>query len=360
MNNSELRRKNVIIGEYMKNTKFDDRETRCILLWSSKFFEHFNDIMRTYDLNRIIYETKWTRKYIKEILCYFKKNSKTKAYLQESRITRLYRGYAPTFEMVNTIIDNGFIATSTSKHVAENFARKDESFVVTFKVKDLSEDSIFLIVDDKVADHLQQDEVLFLPGQIEFVKKQNRIYALYKQNEMFLSMVGEMKGGKYDVAQTTKVEIPKTAFIDLTGKLVVWYRRIKNRPFEGMGFKFMPEDKDKVVNFFRHEVMPHENVLKCMTQWIPDYQDLKKKVFSNYKSMTEEESDRYASYEIHMAILDKETKTVLDSHYGVPKNVMNELGRCKKSDEKEIEKFLLEHYGWLMRDNITNSSDDDE
>lgn len=96
MNNSELRRKNVIIGDYMQNTKYDDRETRCILLWSSKFFEHFNDIMRTYDLNRILYQTKWTRKYIKELLCYFKKISKTKAYLQESRITRLYRGLKRT------------------------------------------------------------------------------------------------------------------------------------------------------------------------------------------------------------------------------------------------------------------------
>jgi hypothetical protein len=280
---------------------------------------------------------------------------KTKEYFVKNSIDYFYRGYAPTFKFNDEIIDNGFIATSLSKHVAESFAKKDETFIVTFKTKDLSEDSFFVILDDKIADHLQEQEILFLPGKIYFRYINGQMYGSYKPNELLLSMVGEMKGGDYDENKGTNVVIPNTAFIDLTGKLIVWYRHIKGRHLEGMGFKFMPKDQAKVARFFKYEVMPQEKLLKYMNECIPDYQDLQKKAMSGER-LTEEESERYASYDIHMAVLDIDKKVILNTHYGVPKYMMNELGCSKEKNEEEIKVFLLKHFAWLMEDSVNISN----
>jgi hypothetical protein len=84
-----------------------------------------------------------------------------------------------------------------------------------------------ILIDDNIADHLQEDEVLLLPGKMTIKRKNDKYIAKYKMNEILVDHIkskvasGGGKASKADKALLNMLSIPK---LSLRGKAGVFYR----------------------------------------------------------------------------------------------------------------------------------------
>lgn len=342
-----LKRANSIIGDYVGDSNYtnDDDPNKAILLWTTKFHEHLNNILRTYTLKRALRETTWTKKYLLELFAYYKAHAKNKQWLIEKGIKTLYRGYKlSNFTLQDSFRDDGFISTSQLVNVAKDF-QGSKGNILCFDVSELSDDCIFVYINDDIEDHLNEEEILFPPGRITLLRKtidDENIKASYEPNSKLLEyMKKRLRGGHYDVQKTELVNLPKSAFVDMNGKLVVWYRAIKNRPIDVLTWHELPLKEAGTV--FMKDVLKRDKEFSWRNEFIPEYSDLLKK----QETINEDEYHKLNSYTVFMAIIDREKKSVLDVRYGIPSEMFKEL--YDTSRDNEIEEVILKKCAWLMK-----------
>ena len=199
------------------------------------------------------------------------------------------------------------------------FTGHDNGQIIAFKTNKLPKDTPFVIIDETIHEDLLQQEVLFLPGNITLRKSSSFIKAYYKMNPAYKSLSKSNKNKdtkeQSGSAGTLDIGFPikDSDFINLKGKYVVWWRAIKNHPVEVVGTMQLPKKVEDVVRFFNKVVLPHDDLFEAKTNFIPEYQDLKKKHFKNWRAMTKEENELYQSYMVHMAIYNHRQSKVLSA-----------------------------------------------
>lgn len=343
----EMAVENSIIGEYLENTFYTTSKDhhKVILLWASKFHRHFNRILRDYTLDDVLQNTTWTKKYLKDLMKYFKKYGKTKEQLVKDGITELYRGYSAGTLLVHgtSFHDDGFIATSTQKHIANTFAR-DDGILTVLCVKDLPPNAIHVKIDESISEEMLEEEVLLIPGTLSFKRIDDVFRMFYSPDVRYLSMIESMSGGDMNMSKTTKVQIPKSSLVPVNNKLFVWWRSIVERPVESLGWMITPKDPEEALKYFKTHIMRHDESFQHKNKFIPDFCDLSQKRWSE---RTEEEHHRFHSYIVHMAMIDLDTKAIIDLRYGIPSNMIGELMPSDKNDLM-IGQYLLKTHEWLF------------
>ena len=340
---------NSIIGDYLKDEHFltDEDEHKYVTLWTTRFHAHVNNILRKYDYEHLAKHSVWCKKYVEKMLWYFKKYGVSKQDLLQKDVKTLYRGYDNRFVLTREIIDTGFIATSSCKKVAEKFACLDTRHlagkVIAISVEeDLPSDVVVVIINEDIADHLNENEFLLLPGTLSFREKFNgNIMYSYKKNEDI-----EMFFQPRPISKTRKksqmgggddfLSIPIEATTNICGMVVVWWRWIKNRPIQMINWIHLPADEEDIEYFMKNVVFKLDDEYLLHTQYlVPEYQDLKEK---NMKR-TPEEEELYASYAVHMAIYDPKKKKTLTLKYGLPTDCSgaNNDEKIKEFIERECE-----------------------
>ena len=287
--------------------------------------------------------TIYTKHYFEQIVKYFFENGIDKKGVKE-KATLLYRGIDSSFDIEEEYVEKGFMATSTDIDIANNFAG-DSGNILRFRVSHLPSGVPFVWIDNTIADHLHEKEVLFLPGKITThgLNSSGEIKASYEMNpiikDMYMSIVaseGKQSGG---TGRSEKIPI-KPHQIDLRGKYVIWYRAIKDRKVEIL--KKMRIPKVHVQKFFTEIVLPLDDTFERKTDFIPEFQDLKQKD----DERTDDEDELYASYIVHMAIYDPIEKCVDTLHYGVFDEMFGEVFGDGRRDE-EIKKAIIDKCSWL-------------
>lgn len=340
---SSIQEHNSNIAVYLENSSYknDKNKHKIIMLWASRFYKHINFVLRTYSYEEIAKDTIWAKQYTQEMIKYFYENGIYKNDLLDKNIDKLYRGYSKDFSLSGSFDDTTFIATSLYKHTAATFADPNGNIIV-FNVDQLPNDVPFVLIDDTIAEYLQEDEVLLLPGKISLENKDNYIKATYRMNKDFIKHFGSSSRGGFALSGgMANVEIPPNAFIDLCGKYVIWYRAIRERDVETLGWMKLPDKIEQCVSFFKDVVFKHDDSFLIKTNLIPEFQDLKKKG----KNKTEEEKLLFKSYFVHMAIYDAKNKKVDVLQYGCPCNFSAEVYDLTRAEE--IKKHIVKTHSWL-------------
>jgi hypothetical protein len=318
--------KSFLTDDIFKN---DKNKHKYIILWASKFYRLINNIMRKYELDTIMNNSKYTRRFVVKMTKYFFSYGVDAEYLKKKTDT-LFRGFDKDFMVPTCYEENGFMSTTFDLSVATRFSGASGN-MVTFFVKDLPPDTPFVIIDDTIEEYLNEQEVLFLPGTITTQKTSQRIKATYTMHPMFNIIKDLTVGGG-----PLQLDVPK---IDLKGKYIVWWRAIINRQPEVVGRMEMPKDPKAVQSFFMNEVLPYDDKFQVKNNFIPQYKDLKEKCFKS--GLTEEEMDLYSSYEVYMALYDAKTKSIPTINYGIFDAMFSEE-LFDISRRKEVEEVILQ------------------
>ena len=313
--NIQIAIRNSVIGDIILSKEFRKNKDskKYVDLWVSKAYRYVNLIMRnkTFEEQSINYPI--TIHYIYKLIKYILKHGKTATEIQNTT-DKLYRGITEDYAINNNYIDNGFMSTTLSKTVANKFSEKNGN-IIRFKTKDLPENTKYLIIKGS------EKEILFLPGSIEIVNNKNNRICKYKMNEELVNkykLLKKIVGGFED-------QIPD---IDLSDKLVVWHRAIKNRPVEIIGQTFLVKNQERVITQMK-AVLRSDDRFHRVTNLMPEYQDTKDK-----------------TYNIHMAIFDYKNNKVLTLYYGMIDEMIR--GFADQSRDEEIIEFIKNKYKWLI------------
>jgi len=336
---------NATVKAFLLDVDFrsDRNKHKYVLLWTSKFYRLINRIVRAHTLQYVMKNAKYTRHFIKRMVAYFYENGVYKKDLQKMSST-LYRGLEKEFILDSRYVDNGFMSTSFDLKIAKEFAGNDGN-ILEFKTNDLPGDVPFIILDDRIADHLHEKEVLFLPGEVTTQKKSKGLLkSTYTMHPFVLEVKKsmELRGGSGNESELYEeiIKEPDTN-IDLRGKYVVWYRAIVGRHVEVFNKILLPSTHAEVEKYFQKNIMSIDDAFFAKTLFIPEYKDLRDKE----DLRTEAEERLYASYTVHMAIYDPKTKKVLSQHYGLFSQMFSELFDTKR--EKDIEDEIIKKCEWL-------------
>ncbi len=328
---------NAVVKEFLTDEDFkhDKSKHKFVLLWSSKFYRIINKIIRLYPLEVVLSYTKYTKYFMKKMVQYFYDNGYYKTELLQ-RGKYLYRGLDKDFSVPSTYKEKTFMSTSLCHQVAQTFAGSGGN-IITFSISKLPSDVPFIIIDENIDECLAEQEVLFLPGTITTIKTSTGYKAYYKMSHKFQKLMSQLLGGNpnHDMIK------PIIPHINLKGKYIVWWRAIHGRKVELVGRIEMPKKEAEVDKFFRDVILPHDDKFELKTDFIPQFQDLKKK----WDKRTEEEETLYRSYFVHMAVYDAKEKKVLCLRYGMFDAMVGEL--CNTSRDKEVEKKILKECAWL-------------
>lgn len=288
---------NVLVKAFLTDIDFRRYKSKhkYVLLWSTKFHRLINKILRTNAIDWILANLKYTRHYFKKMVLYFYSEGNYKHELQ-SKGLYLYRGLDKDFKIYDDWRENGFMSTSLCKDVASSFAGKGGN-ILTFTIAKLPSDVPFVIIDEQLDDCLAEKEILFLPGVITTKKTSTGYKARYKMSSKMKDIVRNLLSGGGSEDDLPVSPIPD---IRLNGKYIVWYRAINGRKVEVVGRMEMPKRTDEACKFFNEVVLPHDDKFDMKTNFIPHYQDLKKKGMKR----TPEEQSMFQSYFVQMAVYD--------------------------------------------------------
>lgn len=315
--------------------KRDKNPHKYVLLWSTKFYRLINNIMRAFPLEIVLRETKYTKYYVIKLVKYFIKHGVSKKEVME-RSPLLYRGLDKDFKIVNEYTEKGFMSTSMSLSIAEEFKGKHDGCILTFSTKKLPPNTPFLLIDESIAEHLAEQEVLFLPGKITLKKSSKDIKAVYEMDRFILEIVKEKQDGGGAVTRE---------LINLKGRYIVWWRAIKGRPVEIVGMMEMPKKSNEVEKFFKNVILPYDDGFAYKNDFIPQFKDLKEKFFQ-LGTLEKDERELYESYFVNMAIYDSKNKKVLTINYGVFDEMFNEE-MFDNNRSPEVHEAIIKHCGWL-------------
>lgn len=327
---------NVSIKHFLVDEDFKKNKNphKYILLWSTKFYRLVNRIMRKYSLEDILNETKYTKRFLKKMVKYFFDHGIYKDDIIKKTHT-LYRGVDKDFKIspdTSVFIEKGFMSTTLNVSVAENLSGKGGN-VISFKTSRLPRNTPFIVIDDKIDEFLQEQEILFLPGTITFKNTSSSIKATYIMNPIFYELLKETSA----VAGGGPEKLP---YIDLRCKYIIWWRAINGRAPEVVGSMRMPKKKEEVEEFYRDVVLPHDDKFEVKTDFIPEYMDLKERIMTNYKGVSKEDKELYKSYSVHMAVYSTKKKQIITIHYGVFAEMFNEeMFDVKRT--KEVEDVIM-------------------
>jgi len=307
------------------------------LLWSSKAHRGINRVLRFTSYADIVQNLHAARYFVSHFCYYFYQHGFYKHDIRQRGIRRLYRGVDDSVDMFQTskdVKDSGFIATSWAKTIALDFA-KDNGVVLKFNVDDLPDDTPYVIIDQSLADHLVEKEVLLMPGKLTIVKGSHKHFIVtYKPSKIFISMFKNplMMGGT-DSPLANEV-IPN---IDLRRKYAVFYRAIEGRPVEVLASFRLPKTNKEVIPFFKKVIHPQEAYYDRILNLIPEYQDM---VVRNKSNDTTDEERRalrkkLASYWPHIAIYNASVREVEHITYTEYDCLIDELD-FDRSRTKEI------------------------
>jgi hypothetical protein len=305
--------------------------------------------MRNNSLELIMTRTKWAKRFLREMLLYFREYNIGKLALQEMGIKNLYRGVDESYKIQKEFKDNAFISTTSIKDIAQSFA-KTTGLVFKIDVETLPDDVFIVKIDDSIADHLYEDEFLFLP--CTFMRINSYTTFSYKCNDDVLQMMqrlskvgGAQKNNTKSFITTDmkrlNVLIPKSTIENLSENIVIWWRAIVNLPIEILQWRQLPKDETEVEQYFRTVVYKIDDNFMNKTSFIPEFQRLRA-----IKKKTEQETTQFKSYFVHMALYDTNTHTVKTMFYGCPINVANEVYDVSRLNEVEecIKKEFSEYF----------------
>jgi len=257
----------------------------------------------------------------------------------------LYRGYNQNFvlPLESTLKEKGFIATSKSLGVANKFAG-DMGTIIRLRVEDLPDKVPVVLIDERLASYLMEEEVVLLPGTLEFTKQGKYMHAEYKVNmdlvNAFKDIHVEMRGG--DVAA-----MEKDTSLDLCNKYIIFWRTIEKHPVQMMSYYRLPSNANDVQEKLQKIITPQDILLnETLMRWTPEYQDMLKKRQSKHTSLKESRRlyRRMRSFWTHMAIIDPVTETIDTLHYGVWDDWFNEMFAVANERREEVERYIMSQY----------------
>lgn len=226
------------------------------------------------------------------------------------------------------------MSTSKRKDIAQTFASATGT-VVSFSTWKLPDHVPFVLINDKIQDYMQEDEVLLLPGTIELNGTKGK-YNVDKAVYTYMSTLNHTHSGG---DPTLDLTIPD---IDLRGKYVVFWRAIKHRPVEILSIICLPHKSHKeVLKFWKSCIDVRDREYEDMCRYIPRYKDLFDK---SAMTRTQEEREELNSYTVYMAIYDKKQDRIEHYHYGIYDEIAKEIGYDSKH-EKDLSQMIKTH--WL-------------
>lgn len=332
------------------NFKRDKSPHKYAILWASKFYQNVNALMRGYTFDRQLEKYPHGVAYIKHFLGYFDEYGVDKNKVK-NEVRFLFRGIDKR-DIKDVCVDNGFMSTTMSSHIAKKFAGRSGGNIIRFKTQDLQEDIKLVIIDQKLAPYLFEDEVLFPPGTI--LQKRHDKYT-YKRNDTLI---------KQYMDHVIKVKLggapPLSRDIDLRNKLIVWYRAIEDRPVEILGQMFTPPRHKDVENMLRDDVLPYDRSLQNMTMLIPEVQDILAKTRDpkyNDDPEVDHLAERLETFTVYMAVYNMKLKACDTHHLGLFNHIYKgprtqEIEDCIQSTYKETVPRMFQLSSYFQKDTV--------
>ena len=301
-------------------------EIGILRLWTSNLYSRINKILRNHSFEEQYKYTPRAFYFVQQMIQRFYTEG---IYRKEilSMCKHLYKGNNGTIQpsTVETYKDNGFIATSMFKHVGCSFASSTTNCgtLYVFKVSELPKNVPFLLIDENLDFMYQEKEVLLLPGWIKRIPantsaktESTKLNATQKYLEykcMYECDMTTVQNYMNKPPPKFKEYMGGASSMDIKDKLrrmrgndVVFYRAIKGRDAEVLGVLHVPCDEKAFVRFVRLDLRLALDYYDNMTEFIPDVQDLQKR-----KKKTKQTIEKWMSYQVHFAIYDTTTNTVI-------------------------------------------------
>lgn len=316
-------------------------------LWSSKFHRLINAVMRNVPLSIQFADYPNTVAYIRQLITYVHQYGKPKSDLSHQS-QFIYRGTTIDFTIPNSYDESGFMSTTFDLDVANRFAGPGGT-ILRFHIRDLPPEARFAEINDSVVELAFESEVLCLPGKITVVDSET-MTAMYVPDystiEAYLDD-SQSGGGSSETLALHRAQsflVPKLA---LSGKWVIFYRAIHERPVEVLGQTRLPttDVEDHIVNYWIRIVTPAETRFESMTELIPEVQDLKREAFAcDNLQRTRTLLQRMQSFQVHSAIYDRVTNRVEHLRYGEFPFMVKEM-QVDESRNVEIANKIRSTYG---------------
>jgi hypothetical protein len=226
------------------------------------------------------------------------------------------------------------MSTTYDKKNAYQFAQEGGN-ILLFNIDKLEDDCPMLIIDETMADHLHESEVLFLPGTITIVNNKNNVSASYKMNQKVVNqyIAAQVSPPKYNNqkggAETILLrELEEQSLMG--NKWLIFYRSIHGRHPEILTKVKVPKNVKKLDHFFRYTYRNLVEQYDIMMNLMPEVQDIQQWVAKQGKKMDIEEKrelwKKMESYQTYIAIYNPMTNQVETLTYGFPEVIMLELG----------------------------------
>lgn len=307
-----------------------------IKTWASNAYTRINRLLRTNNIGVIQTKTPSALLFIKLLLAYFDTHGVTP---DQIGAKRLYRGIDAKFKARSSYVDNGFMSTSWSKTVAQQFAKTgdEKGMIQVYSCKNLPSNAKYVIIDRNIAPYLNENEVLFMPGVIHFrteLDKDAVVQCDYTMQDQIIDTikrlpmpkVKKMRGGgnihTFDMMEQIKESM---------GRHMVYYRVRYNQPVEVVGRLDIPDTWDEAVHVIRFTKVKKEQWFEDALELIPEYVELRKK--SQKGEITTEDFYVQRGYEIFPALYDHTTHEVLTINAMIPDDLFLDFFDIKRKKD---------------------------
>jgi len=295
-------------------------------LWASNMYARINNILRNYSIDDQFKYAPRAFYFVQEMIRFFYHNGvKSDKFEQHMCI---FRGINGNFRIEQSYLDKGFIATSISKEIGCSFATNSVGCgtLEVFKIAQMPKDVPFVIINEKINPLYREKEILMLPGWIHLAneigtgtaKKVQKTRKLYNEvdvkYEIDRSLVKqyldkpapnfkEYKGGNCNRTNST-MDIQEKLDI-FPGKNVVFYRAVTGHNAEVLNVLHIPVEKDAFSRFMRYELRLAIDFYETVTELIPEVRQLRN------SKMTKRIFAKLMSYNVHFAVFDVQSKTIV-------------------------------------------------
>jgi hypothetical protein len=305
--------------------------------------------MRDVSLEHQLTEYPHTVWYIHKFIEYFYAHGIKKRELRTRNIKVLYRGFKNDFTPLSRYQEFGFMSTSIDEGIAQVFARQDGT-VAHMKVSKLPNNAPFVNIDEHLAEHLNEEEILFLPGRIDVKDKDGQTFLEYTMDEHRVNVYrGVTHHGGH---QKSSKDFPTSYLMNLTisGKWAIIYRALKGRHVEVLANKRIPRGEKKALEYYQKRVFSHLDVLTSAVSYIPAFtdlvKDLKDKVIP--EANVKDALATMESYYPKVAIYNPNTQEVEATNFGYGTILLNEL-KVDLTRDDEIKRAIVSSCSWMER-----------
>jgi hypothetical protein len=147
--------------------------------------------------------------------------------------------------------------------------------------------------------------------------------------------------------------------IDLSNKVVVFWRMLMDRPIDIIRMYDLPEKEDEIYKFFRENIVPAETHFRTASRLIPENFDLLTYLRNDdaYSSNEEEytaKAKRHDQYNIYQAIINPSDGKVETIHFGIFRKIFQAFFDTTTNEQKVIS--ALESW-WANRNKEVKQND---